>query len=148
MNELIAALLLVAASYTNMTVPADKTPTIEMVTRAELTAAMCHDGQPCGIRAMYTPGGKIYLGNDLKPGEDIYDTSILLHELTHWLQHTNGRNPSRAEHEAAGTEPTCRHYVLLEQEAYAAQNRFLVTNGGGMRRVLPPRFICPAEEPK
>jgi hypothetical protein len=64
--------------------------------------------------------GKIFLDERLHPESDLYDRSVLLHELMHYVQDVNV---------AYGAEVNCDRWYLREVEAYTAQQQFLSASG-------------------
>jgi hypothetical protein len=84
---------------------------------AELEAMVCK--RPCNVLGFYREG-QIFLDDKLRPERDVYDRSVLLHELMHYLQDVNF---------AYGAEITCERWVRREAEAYAAQQQFLSVSG-------------------
>ena len=75
-------------------------------------------------RAFYRPGEGIYLDDSLKPEANLFDRSILLHELVHYVQDMSG--------ERADVKP-CLRWYQREQEAYAIQKVFLGMTGSPTR---------------
>src|SRR2546427_1614061 len=76
---------------------------------------MC-DGQPkCPVLAMYLHGNTIFLDDRLDVHGNDYHTSILLHELIHYVQQQSGRF----------REGDCDSWVKEEQEAFRIQAAWL-----------------------
>jgi hypothetical protein len=111
--QLIASLLVWIAQATGYAIPGTP-PTVTLVPHAELENRFCH--RSCEILGFTTPEGEILLDDRLKIGKDEAATSILVHELTHFLQRANG---------AADTPVTCELWVSREDEAYDVQYRWL-----------------------
>ena len=61
------------------------------------------------------------LSDELNIEHDLYDRSILLHELVHHVQHVNAK--------FGELHTSCERRAVAEQEAYALQNRYLTTSG-------------------
>ena len=78
----------------------------------------------CAALAVYRPGEGIYLDDSLKPETSLFDRSILLHELVHYVQEMSG--------EHADMKP-CLRWYQREQEAYAIQKIFLGMTGSPTR---------------
>lgn len=89
-------------------------PRIYRVSHAELERFAC--GRHCGIRAWYQPQDGIYLDETLKPESNLFDRSILLHEMVHYVQHRTG------EYENLDA---CNRWLRREVDAYTIQNRYL-----------------------
>jgi hypothetical protein len=71
----------------------------------------------CGVLATYQPGEGIFLDERLKPETNLFDRSVLLHELVHYVQELN--------HERGDARP-CERWYYREIEAYAIQKSFLM----------------------
>ena len=78
----------------------------------------------CAALAVYRPGEGIYLDDSLKPETSLFDRSILLHELVHYVQDMSGAH--------ADMKP-CLRWYQREQEAYAIQKIFLGMTGSPTR---------------
>ena len=106
-------------------------PPVVRDTLAQIEAQMC-GGQPCAMRAWYLPGEGIYLEDTLHPESDLFDRSVLFHELVHYLQELN------AEGEALDA---CNRWYQREVQAYGLQNRYLGLTGSSAR-VSHPGYPC------
>ena len=89
---------------------------------SELQKLIC--GGPCAALAVYRPGEGIFLDDKLKPEIRLFDRSVLLHELVHYLQDLNNQH--------ADMKP-CSRWYHREQEAYAIQKNFLIIVGSPVR---------------
>jgi hypothetical protein len=119
--KLIASLLVAIAEMTGYAIPGDP-PKIHPMSRAELAERVC--GKPCGIIAFTTPEGEVLIDESLMIGRDPAATSILVHELTHFLQikSANGR-----------VAITCEVWSEREREAYDVQYRWLRAQAPSIR---------------
>ena len=97
-------------------------PEIIRVPHERIEEMVCH--AKCAARAFYRPGEGIYLDDSLKPETNLFDRSILLHELVHYVQDMSG--------ERADVKP-CLRWYQREQEAYAIQKVFLGMTGSPTR---------------
>ncbi|HVI88326.1 MAG TPA: hypothetical protein VM659_08490 [Dongiaceae bacterium] len=111
--QLITSLLVWIAHATGYAIPGTP-PTVTLVPHAELEDRFCH--RRCEILGFTTSEGSIMLDDRLQIGKDEAATSILVHELTHFLQRANS---------AANTPVTCDLWVNREDEAYDVQYRWL-----------------------
>ena len=111
--QLITSLLVWIAHATGYAIPGTP-PMVTLVPHAEMENRFCH--RSCEILGFTTPDGAILLDNKLQVGKDKAATSILVHELTHYLQRANG---------AANGPVTCQLWVEREDEAYEVQYRWL-----------------------
>jgi hypothetical protein len=97
-------------------------PEVIRVPHERIEAIVCH--AKCGALAAYRPGEGIYLDERLKPETQLFDRSILLHELVHYEQDMSD------EH---GDMRPCQRWYHREQEAYAIQKIFLFMTGSPTR---------------
>lgn len=96
-------------------------PTLVYLPTAELRSRAC--STPCPVLAYYAGGREIYLDHSLNPLVNLFDRSIVLHEMVHYLQ-AQQEDEMRAL-EGAGPRLRCRIWYEREHEAYAVQQRFL-----------------------
>lgn len=113
-------------------------PALLRVSRAQLETVACA-GEKCGVLAIYRPEAGIYLDENLHPETNLFDRSVLLHELVHYLQELHG--------ERSDMRP-CDRWYYREIEAYAIQKRFLMLVGSPVRVAYSAsRSICAGDEP-
>jgi len=113
-EALVAVLLAWIHATAGYAVP-DTAPRVEFVQPRLIADIMC-DGQPkCPVLAMYLHGDTIFLDDRLDVQRNDYHTSILLHELVHYVQQQSGRF----------AENDCDGWVKEEQEAFRAQAAWL-----------------------
>jgi hypothetical protein len=114
MDALVAVLLAWIHATTGYAVP-DALPRIALVQPRLIADIMC-DAQPrCPVLAMYLHGDTIFLDERLDVDGNDYHTSILLHELVHYVQHQSGRF----------AENDCESWIKEEQEALRTQAAWL-----------------------
>jgi hypothetical protein len=119
--KLVASLLVSVSQMTGYSIPGDP-PKIHPMSRAALAQEVC--GKPCGIIAFTTPTGEILIDESLMIGRDPAATSILVHELTHFLQiNTAGANVAA----------NCDVWSEREREAYDVQYHWLRAQAPNMR---------------
>ena len=111
--KLIAALLVAISQMTGYSIPGEP-PRIRPMSHAQLADEVC--GKPCGIIAFTTPKAEILIDESLMVGRDPAATSILVHELTHFLQISSQPGPVAL---------TCDLWSAREREAYDVQYRWL-----------------------
>ena len=97
-------------------------PEIIRVPHERIEEIVCR--KKCAALAVYRPGEGIYLDDSLKPETSLFDRSILLHELVHYVQDMSG---------AHGDMKPCMRWYQREQEAYAIQKVFLGMTGSPTR---------------
>jgi hypothetical protein len=119
--KLIAALLVSISQMTGYSIPGEP-PRIRPMAQATLAEEVC--GRPCGVRAFTTPAGEILIDESLMIGRDPAATSILVHELTHFLQLRSTATPVAL---------TCDLWNEREREAYDVQYRWLREQAPSLR---------------
>jgi hypothetical protein len=130
MTELVDSLLRLMPALTRYRVP-DSQPPVLRVARAQIEDRMC-GGKACSMRAWFLPDEGIYLEDTLHPETDLFDRSVLFHELVHYLQELN----------AEGAElDACNRWYQREVQAYGLQNHYLALTGSGTR-VTHPGYPC------
>jgi hypothetical protein len=117
--ETVFALLAFIHSATGYPVP-EQFPQIVRASHEQI-AGMMTCPRSCEAFALYR-GGVIYLDQTADVEGDVTARSILLHELTHWLQDANC-----AFCATAGGEHRWR---LREADAYEVQSRYLLAASG------------------
>jgi hypothetical protein len=130
MTELVDSLLGLIPALTQYRKP-DSQPPVLRVTRAQIEEKMC-GGSACPMRAWYLPDEGIFLEDNLHPETDLFDRSVLFHELVHYLQELNA--------EGAALD-ACNRWFRREIEAYGLQNQYLALTGNGAR-VTHPGYPC------
>lgn len=123
--KLIASLLTAIAGYTGYAIPV-VAPEIIAIPQSELAEQVC--SRPCGVLAFTTPEGRILVDDSLHIGTDPVATSILVHELTHFMQlHAHAKHdPHTASRGATLHLPLdCQDWGARESEAYYVQLQWL-----------------------
>jgi hypothetical protein len=117
MSDLFEILLSWAVMLTGYSMPAQH-PEVVMASHATLEQMAC-EGRRCRVMGWYPSGGKIYIDDSLDLG-DLYASSIVVHEMVHYLQQTSGGHSSTY---------TCAEAIAMEREAYAVQQAYLIHYG-------------------
>jgi hypothetical protein len=112
-SKLLLSLLTAISGYTGYAIPGDP-PHIEALPHDVLEQRVC--GRPCQVFAFTFPNGEIVVDEALAIGVDPVATSILVHELTHFLQMKSSVHPSQV---------TCQVWNDREREAFEVQTRWL-----------------------
>ncbi len=119
--KLIASLLVWISQASGYAIPGEP-PRIRPMAQAQLAEEVC--GKPCGVVAFTTPEGEILIDESLMIGRDPTATSILVHELTHFLQIRSA---------GADVATTCDLWSAREREAYDVQFRWLRAQAPNIR---------------
>lgn len=137
MNALFAALLHAAATLTGYTDPG-ALPAIKPATQAELIAIMCPKTLKCPAPTAVYVKRTVYYEERLNL-EDEYNRSIIVHEMVHYLQATNG-----------WLATSCDSLMLHEDQAYRVQYRYLLAHNIDRPAVQygGEHVFCPTEEVK
>jgi hypothetical protein len=115
-GKLIAALLTAISGYTGYAIPGEP-PRIIRLPHQALAERVC--GRPCHVLGFTEPNGDIVIDAALDIGHDAVATSILVHELTHFLQMRSVAHPPPLD---------CRTWNEREREAFDVQARWLRDN--------------------
>lgn len=142
-TKLVAALLIAVAHYTGFAVPSTP-PELRFLPLSDLQQRFC--GLPCPIRAFFPSGSVIYLDRKLDVLHDRASESVLVHELTHWLQQANL---------AHRTAQSCQEWLDREYQAFDVQYRWLRDTSPNIREFSlamtelghqPLIALCPSPE--
>jgi len=121
MEQLVPALLGAIDKLSKYPRP-ETMPEVRRVARERIAELACV--RPCGVRAIYHPGEGIFMDERMQPETNLFDRSVLLHELVHYVQDL--------ANERGEMEP-CKRWYFREFEAYAIQKRFLMLVGSPVR---------------
>ena len=115
----------------------DSYPTITYLNSAELSKLACDS--KCTVLGHYHGGSTIYLDDKLKPETNLFDRSVLLHEMVHYVQQIN-LPPSKTD---LSLQEKCVLWYSREREAYAVQEAFLIMVASPVRAgYFPARADC------
>jgi hypothetical protein len=118
MDELLAILMSWSVTLSGYSRPR-AAPEIVMAPHSYLIAEAC-GGRECQVLGWYPPGQKIFLDDRLDPATSLYASSVVVHEMVHFLQQQSGRFEESVD---------CAFAVEREREAYAVQREFLLRSG-------------------
>lgn len=120
-SALVAALLTAISGYTGYAIPGEP-PHIVPLPHDALAQQVC--GRPCPVFGFTSPGGEILIDDALRVGDNLAATSILVHELTHFLQLRSVAHPGPVD---------CTEWNAREREAFDVQVRWLRDHAGSIR---------------
>jgi hypothetical protein len=89
-------------------------------------------GKECNAVGWYNDDLVIYIDESYRNADGSFATSLIVHELTHYLQHLSGRFDSHS----------CADSLRREREAYGVQNNYLVTAQGSFDIIHPAPTAC------
>ena len=121
MEELLAVMMSWAVTLSGYGVPATL-PTVSAVSHVQMLDAACA-GRECKVLGWFPPGATIYLDERLDVRNDLYASSILVHEMVHYLQQESGKYPKPY---------TCNDSIRMEHEAYGVQREYILRYGDYM----------------
>lgn len=127
MNELYAALLSWAVTLSGYPAPATP-PEIVLVDHSFFVKEAC-GGQECKVWGWFAGGRKLYIDNRLDPQDSLLASSIVVHEMVHYLQAVKRGDDKLPPGQAFSAPPSCAQAVSLEREAYAVQREFILRYG-------------------
>jgi hypothetical protein len=124
---LLPVLLSWAAHLSHYPMP-EEMPQIVFEPHAFFVERVCA-GKECNAVGWYNDEHIIYIDEKYRLDDDSFATSLVVHELTHYLQHLSGRFDS----------PFCADSLQREREAYEVQNDYIVSGQGSFDIVHPGR---------
>jgi hypothetical protein len=133
--EALVAVLLAWIHATAGYVAPERPPLVQLVQPRLIADIMCDSQPKCPVLAMYLHGNTIFLDDRLDVHGNDYHTSILLHELVHYVQQQTGRF----------REGNCDSWIKEEQEAFRIQTAWLRerTISFPQRHQIPrPEHLC------
>jgi hypothetical protein len=118
MNELYAVLMSWAVSLSGLS-PPGAMPNVERVSHEYLVKSACN-GSECKVLGWFPPGQIIYVDDRMNVQDDLLASSIVVHEMVHFLQF-------EARDELP--PPDCETILAMERQAYLVQRQFLQMYG-------------------
>lgn len=115
-------------------------PDLIYLPTVELNQLACKS--TCTVLGHYAGGREIYLSDRLKPMTNLFDRSVLLHELVHYLQNLQGSHQT-ALSDISDEDEKCRLWYKREREAYTIQEAYLIAVASPVRAgYFPARPPC------
>jgi hypothetical protein len=127
MSELYATLLSWAVTLSGYPAPADA-PVVVAKPHAFFVENACNQHE-CKVLGWYSGGRNLYIDDTLDPQDSLFASSIVVHEMVHYLQAVARGEAALAGGAAFSAVPTCKQFVRWEFEAYAVQREYLVRYG-------------------
>lgn len=128
MSDLFAALLSWAITLSGYPAPHEP-PVVVPKPHAFFVEQACH-GQPCKVLGWYAGGRNIYIDKELDPENNLFASSIVVHEMVHYLQGVaRGDGDALKEGAAFRVTPSCEQSIRWEREAYGVQREFILRYG-------------------
>lgn len=127
MTDLYAALLSWAVTLSGHPPPAEP-PVVVPKPHAFFVEQACN-GQPCKVLGWYAGGRNLYIDEKLEPADNLFASSIVVHEMVHYLQAVARGDDALPNGVAFSTAPSCEQAVQWEHEAYAVQREYILRYG-------------------
>ena len=135
-EELVPLIFSMLQRLTRYPMP-DQYPTVTYLSSGDLSKLACDSS--CTVLGHYHGGLTVYLDDKLKPETNLFDRSVLLHEMVHYLQQLN-LPASKSE---LSVHEKCVLWYTREREAYAVQEAFLIMVASPVRAgYFPARADC------
>src|SRR5205085_2163063 len=127
MTDLYAALLSWAVTLSGYPAPSEP-PVVVPKPHAFFVEQACN-GQPCRVLGWYAGGRNLYVDEKLDPENDLFASSIVVHEMVHYLQGVARGADALQGGAAFSTAPSCEQSVKWEHQAYAVQREYILRYG-------------------
>jgi hypothetical protein len=127
MSDLYVTLLSWAVTLSGYPAPADA-PIVVTKPHAFFVENACNHRE-CKVLGWYSGGRNLYIDQTLDPEDDLLASSIVVHEMVHYLQAVKRGDASLAAGAAFDSTPSCRQFVHWEFEAYAVQREYILRYG-------------------
>ncbi len=151
MSDLYATLLSWAVTLSGYPTPAEP-PVVLAKPHAFFVENACNHRE-CKVLGWYSGGRNLYIDETLDPEDSLFASSIVVHEMVHYLQAVARGDASLAGGAAFSVTPSCRQFVHWEFEAYAVQREYILRYGtvlpvGGAMRDARCEDEAPAAAPE
>jgi hypothetical protein len=130
LQVLLPILMSWAVYFSDYPMP-EEMPQVEFEPHGFFVDKVCA-GKECNAVGWYNDESIIYIDEKYRDSDASFATSLVVHELTHYLQHLSGRFDSFS----------CRDSLAREREAYGVQNNYLVTAQGSFDIIHPAPTAC------
>jgi hypothetical protein len=127
MSDLYATLLSWAVTLSGYPAPAEA-PVVVAKPHAFFVENACNHRE-CKVLGWYSGGRNLYIDETLDPEDSLFASSIVVHEMVHYLQAVARGDASLAGGAAFDSVPSCKQFVHWEFEAYAVQREYILRYG-------------------
>ena len=127
MTEIYASLLSWAVTLSGYPAPAEP-PVVVIQPHAYFVEHACH-GQECKVLGWYAGGRNVYVDQTLDAESSLFASSIVVHEMVHYLQGVARGDDALKAGAAFSVAPSCEQSVSWEREAYAVQREYIMRYG-------------------
>jgi hypothetical protein len=127
MSDLYATLLSWAVTLSGYPAPPEA-PVVVAKPHAFFVENAC-ERRECKVLGWYAGGRNLYIDETLDPEDNLFASSIVVHEMVHYLQAVARGDASLAGGAAFDSVPSCQQLVHWEFEAYAVQREYILRYG-------------------
>jgi len=127
MTDLYASLLSWAVTLSGYPAPAE--PPVVVAKPHEFFVQQACNGRECKVLGWYAGGRNVYIDQMMDPQESLFASSIVVHEMVHYLQGVARGDDSLRGGAAFTVTPSCEQSVHWEHEAYAVQREYILRYG-------------------
>jgi hypothetical protein len=124
MDEILAVLMSWAVTLSGYPAPTGM-PQVVPVDHAYFVKHAC-GGHECKVLGWYARGRTLYVDRRLDVRDSLYASSIVVHEMVHYLQHLD---QERRMANAGNGAAICPSAIAMEREAYGVQREYLLRYG-------------------
>ena len=126
MSDLYATLLSWAVTLSGYPAPSEP-PVVIAKPHAFFVEQACNR-QECKVLGWYAGGRNIYIDETLDPQNNLFASSVVVHEMVHYLQGV-ARGDAVVGGAAFHVTPSCEQSVHWEREAYGVQREYILRYG-------------------
>lgn len=127
MTDLYATLLSWAVTLSGYPAPAEP-PVVVPKPHEFFVQQACH-GQECKVLGWYAGGHNLYVDETLDPENNLFASSVVVHEMVHYLQAVARGDDALRDGAAFRVAPSCTEIVSWERQAYAVQREYIMRYG-------------------
>ena len=124
-------MLKVAVAISGYDMPDAPQPKLVELTHAQMIHQACDDHRPCNVYGFYRDDELVKVDPFQIKHDHRSFNSVVVHELTHWLQHHHGKGGF-----------SCKQIEIRESEAYAVQNVYMMEYEHTFSIWKPPAWEC------
>jgi len=145
MTDLYATLLSWAVTLSGYPTPAEP-PVVVPKPHEFFVQQACH-GQECKVLGWYAGGRNLYVDETLNPEDNLFASSVVVHEMVHYLQSVARGDDALKDGAAFSVRPSCTQIVSWERQAYAVQREYIMRYGAYLPIGVSMAHVqCEAEE--
>lgn len=125
--DLFATLLSWAVTLSGYPTPAE--PPVVVSKPHEFFVEQACNGQQCKVLGWYAGGKNVYVDETLDPENNLFASSIVVHEMVHYLQGVARGDDALKGGVAFNIAPSCEQSIQWEHQAYAVQREYILRYG-------------------